>query len=340
MIIKYPIGKTEKHYVLPDGVTEIDAQAFRSTRLDTIEMPDSLTKIDLYAFFDSYIVNIVFHGTKFEWDAIDKVENWDNTVNDYTIIYQGEELTGSEGLAYTLSDDGESYIVSGIGTCTDTDIVIPAIYSGKKVTSIGMEAFFYCQQITSVSIPDTVLTIGSAAFAGTPIVSIKIPNSVIYIANDAFFGCAFESIVIPESVVEIGPSAFGYCYNLNNFIVDENNRIYQSIDGNLYTRDDQYDWEYTMVQYAIAKDDTSYNILDGVTHISKRAFAFNPYLMNIYIPSSVENIGAEAFWGCKSLEQIIFAGTQAEWDAIEKGENWDNGTANYIIYCIDGNITK
>ena len=47
----------------------------------------------------------------------------------------------SEGLVYKLNDDGESYTVLGLGECTDTNIIIPATYEGKPVTTIGNQAF-------------------------------------------------------------------------------------------------------------------------------------------------------------------------------------------------------
>ena len=72
----------------------------------------------------------------------------------------------SQGLNYTLSEDGTYYIVSGIGTCKDTDIVIPAIYEGKLVKEIGERAFADCSSLTSVIIPDSVTSIGAFAFHG------------------------------------------------------------------------------------------------------------------------------------------------------------------------------
>ena len=72
--------------------------------------------------------------------------------------------TGSLGLEYTLDADGKSYSVSGIGTCTDSDIVIPSKYNGLTVTSIGPNAFYGCT-FTSVIIGDNVTTIDGYAFA-------------------------------------------------------------------------------------------------------------------------------------------------------------------------------
>ena len=56
--------------------------------------------------------------------------------------------------------------------------------------------------------------------------------------------------------------------------------------------------------------------------------------------TSVEVIEREAFRHCSNLKFICYSGTMAEWNAIEKGTDWDAGTGNYTVYCSDGTITK
>ena len=77
--------------------------------------------------------------------------------------YCGKKQETSLGLAFTLLDDG-TYEVSGIGSCTDTEIVILSVYNDKPVTSIGNYAFSDCTGLTSVTIPDSVTSIGYSAF--------------------------------------------------------------------------------------------------------------------------------------------------------------------------------
>ena len=69
-------------------------------------------------------------------------------------------MRSSKGLQYTLNEDGRSYSVTGIGFCTDTDIVIPSRYLGKSVTNIGDWAFGGCGSLISMEIPDSVTSIG------------------------------------------------------------------------------------------------------------------------------------------------------------------------------------
>ncbi|MBO5281089.1 MAG: hypothetical protein J6B55_07795, partial [Clostridia bacterium] len=63
--------------------------------------------------------------------------------------------TGSEGLKYQKNDDG-SYSVCALGSCTDTNIIIPNVYNEKPVTSIEYYAFYGCKEITHITIPDSV----------------------------------------------------------------------------------------------------------------------------------------------------------------------------------------
>lgn len=101
----------------------------------------------------------------------------------------------SEGLEYELSNDGAQYTVTDIGTCTDADIVIPSTYEGKPVTCIGCNAFYSCDGLTSVIIPDSVTIIESWAFT--------------LCGN-------LENVTIGSGVTEIGIFAFDGCFNLKS----------------------------------------------------------------------------------------------------------------------------
>jgi len=115
----------------------------------------------------------------------------------------------SEGLEYALNQDG-TYTLTGIGTCSDTNLIIPAFYNGKKVTIIGDDAFNGNGAITSVKIPDTIVTIGERAFADCiSLTDCTIGNNVSNIGFGAFAGCGnLNSIVIPASVETMGSTVF------------------------------------------------------------------------------------------------------------------------------------
>ena len=234
------------------------------------------------------------------------------------------EKTYSQGLEYTLNDDGQSYSVIGIGSCTDKDLVIPSIYNGLPVTNIDRVAFDFCNSLTSVVVPDSVLTIGDYAFWNCGLIkSVSIGKSVTSVGAYAFYSCVnLTDITIGDSVVSIGDAAFGYCRfssikitdkvtsiaenafigcsKLTSIAVDENNQSYKSMDGNLYSNDGK-----NLIQYSIAKQDDSFKIPNFVMNINDYAFHSCKSLSSIEIPSSVMYIGRYALIACTSLNSII-----------------------------------
>ena len=103
----------------------------------------------------------------------------------FTFIACGEEETTttidtgtSVGLEYRMNDEKTGYIVTGIGTCADNDIVIPTIYEELPVIGIASGAFKNCARLTSMTIPGTVVSVGSAAFQGcTGLIKVENGNS-------------------------------------------------------------------------------------------------------------------------------------------------------------------
>ena len=286
-----------------------------------------------------------------------------------TEIYISEMI---DGYKVTSIDDFAFYRCDNL-----TEITIP-----NSVTTIGDSAFFCCSNLTSVTIPDSVTTIGDSAFSGcsnltsvtipdsvttigyfafedcSNLTSVTIGDSVTTIGDYAFLGCSsLTSVMIPNSVTTIGGSAFSGCSNLTSIVVDENNTAYQSINGNLYSKDGT-----VLMAYAIGKTDTSFAIPDSVTTIGLGAFAYCSNLTSVIIsdsvttigegaffyssnftsvtiPDSVTIIGDSAFAYCSNLTSITFEGTVAQWNAISKGYDWKYYVPATSVICSDGTVT-
>ena len=159
-------------------------------------------------------------------------------------------------------------------------VVIPSSVTYNSVTysvtSIGEWAFSYCDGLTSVTIPNSVTSIGKSAF----------------------WACGLTSVVIPNSVTSIGERAFYYCSGLTSIDVASDNSNYCSVDGVLFNKD-----KTTLIQYPGGKQG-AYTIPNSVTSIGNYAFYYCTGLTSVTIPNSVTSIGDSAFDHCTGLTSI------------------------------------
>ena len=191
-----------------------------------------------------------------------------------------------------LSEDGKTVI-----SCQKDHqgaVVIP-----DSVTEIGDEAFWGCENLTSIEIPKGVEVIRENTFAAcTSLTSVEIPDSVTQIRYRAFSGCtSLTSLKIPESVKVIEPYAFAACTSLKEIIVEKGNPNYCSRDGVLYTKD-------MSILVAVPGGRKSFVIPDSVIMIGNCALFGCENLISIEIPNSVTEIGRCAFDRCENLTSI------------------------------------
>ena len=164
----------------------------------------------------------------------------------------------------------------------------------KRVTIIGdfneiIGAFDGCAGLKSVSLPDTLTTIGACSFRGCKgLRKIDLPDSVNVIVYEAFRGCVgLKSINIPKNVEYIGRGAFRGCTGLTN--IQWNNKL-KRIDNGTFSG-----------CIGIKEID----IPDTVNYIGTTAFYNCSLLSEVDIPSSVEIINNNAFANCKNLSKVI-----------------------------------
>jgi len=106
----------------------------------------------------------------------------------------------SLGLSYEKTDR-EEYRVTGIGTCEDTNIIVPDEYEGLPVTEIADRAFFGCDELVSIFLPDTIVKVGDKAFSECEsLAEVRMPDYV-EVGTDVFRGSIQVEIVIRHPLV-------------------------------------------------------------------------------------------------------------------------------------------
>ena len=181
----------------------------------------------------------------------------------------------------------------------------------NSVKSIGDEAFCGCRSLQSVTIPNSVTSIGDGAFSACEsLQSVTIPNSVKSIGDDAFRWCkSLQSVTIPNSVKSIGDGAFSACESLQSVTIpnsvtsigDEAFYLCKSLQSITIPN------SVTSIGDGTFRDCESLQsitIPNSVTSIGNRAFIWCKSLQSITIPNSVTKIGDEAFSDCKSLQSV------------------------------------
>ena len=309
-----------KGAIIPDGIVSIGDGAFNGIHgITSITIPASVEAIGSYAFeacsdlkeihclaTDRYISvrDFAFDGlyetTTLYIPAAGKkyyTGSWADFAN---IVVVGEIVV--DGLSYAVISEEEKtvQVIDYSGSNEVVNIPSSITYNGEiyKVTAICYQAFKDYTNISGITIPASVSSIGYDAFAGcTNLASIKVEsgnpvfdsrencNAIIETAiNTLIQGC--KNTIIPNSVTSIGDYAFCNCDGLTSVTIPNS---VTSIG----------DWAFNGCTGL-----TNITIPNSVTSIGYSAFSYCSGLTSITIPNSVTSIGDKAFYGCTGLTSI------------------------------------
>ena len=204
------------------------------------------------------------------------------------------------------------------------DIVIPSqiTYEGTTytVTTIGTIAFYNCQELHSVSIPNSVTQISDEAFGQSGIKSINIPESVTTIGRDAFHACKYlERISLSQKIEDIGSSAFSECSSLTSVQLPEG---LSQLSGELFM---------------YCSNLKSIVIPEGPATIWFYVFMHCINLESVTLPASTKKIFGGAFLDCPSLTKIYLLNPEAPEVSSKSDELFDDSVLqNATLYVPKG----
>ena len=271
---------------IPNSVTSIGDYAFyECTSLTSITIPNSVTSIGDRAFYNcSSLTSLTIPNSV--------------TSIGYRAFYNCSSLPVVDNVRYA-----DTYLVEAV----DKSLSTYTIKAGTKW--IGDYAFKDCSFLTSITIPNSVTSIGEGAFyncSSLPVVdhvryadtylveavdkslsTYTIKTGTKWIGSSAFYECtSLTSITIPNSVTSIGGAAFYECTSLTSITIPNS---VTNIGGAAF-------YECTSL--------TSITIPNSVTSIGDETFRYCFSLTSITIPNSVTSIGDYAFRDCSALTSV------------------------------------
>lgn len=288
---------------IPEGVTDIGESAFSGcSSLTSITIPESVANIgDRVFYYCPSLTSVVWNAKR----CNDFFENMAMDAKD-CLPFEPEYIT-----SFVFGNNVE-HIPACI--CRQMENVISIIIP-ESVVSIGDEAFSGCGLLTSISIPDNVVSIGRRAFENCDSLSSVIVGNGVKSLNDYTFSyCdALSAITLGCGLENIGEYAFAHCPSITSL----------TIPGNITAIGEFAFYKCTSLETVILNE--------GLTSIGNRAFMSCSALVDVNIPNSVTSIESGAFMASAltsitipenitELDSYVFYGcsllTSVVWNAI------------------------
>ena len=234
-------------------------------------------------------------------------------------------VEGSEGLK-TAEYDDNALMITGPGGFTGTELVIPSHVNGVPVVKIE-ESAFEESNITSLSVPWTVLWISEDAFEGCgDLTSVTLSEGNLGIGESAFSGCkSLKGVTVPSTVESVGRSAFAGCLSLEEVTFSGCTSVDKyafsectSLRCVVYEGSAGKPYSVSSGAFSKAAALERVEFSEGLGELGQFCFEDCAALKTVYLPKSLTSVAPNAFSGT-ALEKVYYAGSESEWNAITIG---------------------
>lgn len=235
--------------------------------------------------------------------------------------FKGCSNINSVSIPFTgnTAGDGKKFNVIFGGYDSDTKNIKNLVYTGNYISE---KAFQNCS-FESVTLTN-VTYIGNYAFDSNPIKEIILPNTLEGIGGLAFRNSKLKSINIPKNVKTIGVGAFYWNRLLTSITVDPDNNYFCSQDNLLMSADKKI-----LYTYPGGKTDVNISIPSTIEEIKADAFSGNKYVEKVSFNNGLKIIGNYIFMGCDALKEIYVPDTVTSIGYQIFDKNVGNITLNY-----------
>jgi len=293
--------------VVPNTTTTIGTQAFYEMAcLEKVTLNKNITSIASDAFSksnNSVTLYVYEHSYAHKYAAIYKKNCF--------IMDKNEAFYALEHLSISINDDNQAIITDCYGIYKGS-LTIPDVIYGFPVVEIDTTAFNTCLDMTAITIPSCVTSIGDYAFENCrKLEEINIPNSVTQIGEFAFKDChSLERISIPNNITNLETGIFYGCKSLKYVNLPTN---LETIGVNAFANCSALENIYlsetiTQIRGGAFSDCTSLTYIElpsNITTIGDGTFFDCQNLADVVIPDKVTSIGDSAFFHCYCFSKII-----------------------------------
>ena len=220
----------------------------------------------------------------------------------------GEEYT--EGLSAMKIEDGECVVSVGSAKGTE-EIIIPKKIDGSRVVALDKRGFAFLDTLKSVSVPEGVYFIGDEAFLYCfALESVALPDGITHIGERAFEAChKLRTLKLSRGLERIEQKTFYHCYALSQVSLP---------DGLVYIGRSAFGGCSSLTEIVIPH---------SVKLIDEYAFA-GTAITEIYIPEGTRLL-RYVFNGCDDLKRITYGGTQEQWEAMMRDNEYGYEDTSY-----------